>query len=126
VRKFLYQEGKILSFQEEQEIRTGEIRKRVVSFREGSPVTGFIDVDGDGTYELRESYKNGELESIELLAGNRTAYREFLSKELKEWDFNGDGRVDAREYSVGRGRKLVEFSSLLDSIFDERAWMETR
>jgi hypothetical protein len=87
---------------------------------------GFVDLDGDGVYDVRESYVKGVLESIELLAGNRTAYREFLSKELKEWDFNGDGKIDAREYSAGRGRKVVEFSSLLDSIFDARAWMESR
>ena len=124
VRKFLYQEGTILSFQEEQEIRTGQIRKRTVSFREGVPVVGFIDVDGDGVSELRESYAKGALESIELLAGNRTAYREYLATEMKEWDFNGDGKIDAREYSVGKGRKMVEFSSLLDSIFDARAWLE--
>jgi len=126
VRKYLYQEGRILSFQEEQEIRPGETRKRTVTFREGSPVMGFVDLDGDGVYDVRESYVKGVLESIELLAGNRTAYREFLSKELKEWDFNGDGKIDAREYSAGRGRKVVEFSSLLDSIFDARAWMESR
>ena len=126
VRKHLYQEGRILSFQEEQEIRTGETRKRTVTFREGSPIVGFVDLDGDGVYDVRESYVNGVLESIELLAGNRTAYREFLSMELKEWDFNGDGKIDAREYAAGRGRKVVEFSSLLDSIFDARAWAESR
>lgn len=125
IRKYLYQEGKLLSFQEEQEISSGRIRKRTVSFHEGSPVMGFIDVDGDGVSELRESYKNGMLESIELLAGNRTSYRETLSTELKEWDFNGDGKIDAREYSLGQGRKMVEFSSLLDSIFDARAWKES-
>ncbi|MCX7788306.1 MAG: tetratricopeptide repeat protein [Spirochaetes bacterium] len=124
VRKFLYQDGTILSFQEEQEIRTGEIRKRTVSFREGMPVVGFIDVDGDGVSEIRELYRNGALESIELVSGTRTSYREFLSNQLKEWDFNGDGKIDAREYTVGRGRKMVEFSSLLDTIFDARAWLE--
>ena len=126
VRKFLYQEGMLLSFQEEQENRPGEIRKRTVTFREGSPFVGFIDLDGDGVADLRESYTNGVLDSIELLVGNRTVYREVLSMELKEWDFNGDGKVDAREYSLGRGRKMVEFASFLDSIFDEKAWVDSR
>lgn len=126
VRKYLYQEGRILSFQEEQEIRTGETRKRTVSFQGGSPIVGFVDLDGDGVYDLRESYVLGVLESIELLAGNRRTYRELLSMELKEWDFNGDGKIDAREYAAGRGRKVLEFSSLLDSIFDARTWIESQ
>ncbi|GAB4367795.1 MAG: hypothetical protein Kow009_04640 [Spirochaetales bacterium] len=123
VRKYFSQEDRLVSFQEEQEIQPGVFRKRIVSFLEGTPHIGFIDVDGDGSYEVRESYVGGILDAIELLEGGKTQYRESLSTALREWDFNGDGRVDAREYAEGEGRRMSEYSSLLDSIFDERAWM---
>ncbi|HOV38191.1 MAG TPA: hypothetical protein PLG79_05665 [Spirochaetales bacterium] len=121
--KTLLSRGVIVYFQEEQEIQPGKSRKRAVSFSQGIPVYGFVDLDGDGYFDLKETYREGALEYVELVPqGSYPIYREYLEKQMKEWDFNRDGKIDAREYRSGRSTVVREFSSLLDGLFDIRAW----
>ncbi|MFQ3620060.1 MAG: hypothetical protein SNJ78_03840 [Spirochaetales bacterium] len=128
IRKYLYSEGKLVSFLEEEPIRAGEVRRKKITFQDGVPLTGLIDLDGDGISDLRIVYssKVGNVEYVEFLVREKTVFRESLPQGWREWDFNGDGKIDAREYQLGKGRKRIEYSPMLEGIFDIQQWVEVR
>ncbi|MDR2588437.1 MAG: hypothetical protein LBC67_03325 [Spirochaetales bacterium] len=66
---------------------------------------GLRDIDRDGVFDVREFFEDGKLRSLSLgKEGGKEEYREtFFPDILKEWDFNRDGIIDARELWTSAG-----------------------
>jgi tetratricopeptide (TPR) repeat protein len=74
-------------------------------FEEGKFACGLRDLDRDGIFDVREFFEDGRLlaAAIDTTGDGKPDYREFFFPEVfKEWDFNGDGIIDAKE-SRGAG-----------------------
>jgi len=100
----------------------------LLDYRNGRPGLERVDADGDGRFETERSYDpegDGSEASIRSLRVDLDGdgvfeYREEIAfPHLKEWDFDGDGLVDARQTSVAQGGSRREFASRLDGRFDE-------
>lgn len=99
-----------------------------LDYKDGQPGLERLDVDGDGRFETERVYDpagDGSDASIRSLRVDSDGdgvfeYREETAfPHLKEWDFDGDGLVDARQTSLAQGGARREFSSRLDGRFDE-------
>jgi hypothetical protein len=99
----------------------------VSEYARGAPSIERIDEDGDGRFEIERSYEAGG-ESGSVLAWARVDldgdgifdYREQASFPFrKEWDYDGDGAVDAVQYLLRDGSTRGEFSSRLNGKLDE-------
>lgn len=97
------------------------------TFSKGAPVLERIDADGDGRFETEKSYATDDAGTNSLAWTRSDAdgdgvfeYREqAVFPFLKEWDYDGNGSVDARQFSLADGAVEQEFSSRLDGRFDE-------
>lgn len=107
----------------------------VLDYRNGRPGLERVDADGDGRFETERAYDpegDGSESSIRSLRVDSDGdgvfeYREELaSPHLKEWDFDGDGLVDARQTSEAGGASRREFASRLDGRFDEALVVDGR
>ncbi len=126
LRRYLVKGGEIVKLEEIAPGGSGERVRRRVDFSDGKPLLGERDLDMDGTFDLREIYSNGTLTALEFGKNPNPIYREKLGPvRMKEWDVNGDGLIDAKEYRNGPGR-VREFSTLLDGVFDAAAVDPTR
>ncbi|RKX79198.1 MAG: hypothetical protein DRP87_04030 [Spirochaetes bacterium] len=76
--------------------------KHILFFHQGIPERGVRDTDGDGVFEVTETYRDGKLYSI-LYDGNNNGIPEYAisyaeDREVQLWDFDEDGIFDCREY----------------------------
>jgi hypothetical protein len=97
------------------------------SYENGRPVLERVDADGDGRFETERGFALGADGAWEI-AWLRTdqdgdgvfEYREqTVFPFLKEWDYDGNGSIDARQYQLADGSVRKEFSSRLDGRLDE-------
>ena len=115
LKRFHIRGGEIRIFEAVRGEGDTEIIVRRVFFENGSPASGLRDLDLDGRFDVREEYEDGILSAV-----TGAGYTEsFWAAALKEWDFDGDGKIDAREYRTGKNRVRREYSSLFDGLFDE-------
>jgi hypothetical protein len=94
-----------------------------MSYSKGLPLLEKIDADGDGRFESERSYAaDGSWWLRTDLNGDGVfEYREQSAFPFrKEWDYDGDGSVDAIQYQQADGSTVQEFSSRLDGRLDER------
>ena len=82
---------------------------------------GYADLDYDNLIDLRESYSNGELISIEADDNKNGIYDYMITfegdAEVSWWDFNEDGIYDCRQYREN-GVLINEYSSGFNGTFD--------
>jgi hypothetical protein len=104
---------------------------RIVSttaYSKGRPILDRIDADGDGRFESERSYStdDGGASRASWLRSDVDGdgvyeYREqAVFPFRKEWDYDGDGSVDALQFQLPDGSIEQEFSSRLDGRLDER------
>jgi tetratricopeptide (TPR) repeat protein len=116
--------GRVQSFEEivQRDGKSGVLRR--IYFQNDKARSGERDLDGDGIFEIVETYLNGVLQTLHVDSSfdGTPEYRESaLENAFKEWDFDGDGKIDAREYKIGKNRVKREFSTYWDWIFDSTA-----
>jgi hypothetical protein len=84
-------------------------------------VRGARDLDGNGIFESVETWKDGRLlqSAVDTDGDGAADYTELAGPEpVRLWDYNGDGRSDARQARQADGTVLREFSTGLDGRFD--------
>jgi hypothetical protein len=105
----------------------GGILHSTTSYSRGSPVLERIDADGDGRFETEHGY-SADAEGGARLSWVREdgdgdgvfEYREQLQFPFrKEWDYDGNGSIDALQFQLADGSIEREFSSRLDDRLDE-------
>lgn len=113
-------------------VRTADGRSGIVVYRGGRPSYERADMDGDGLYESRYVYdtdarsaeSSGKAPEPTRFEGDfdldgQFEYREGLSFPFERtWDYDGDGRVDARTTALKEGGELWEFSRRFDGRLD--------
>lgn len=105
----------------------GERLYSKTSYDKGRPVLERIDVDGDGRFETEKSFRSGPNGASEAAwlrqdedGDGVFEYREQLGFPfLKQWDYDGNGSVDAQQRNLADGSIERRFSSLLDGHLDE-------
>lgn len=84
-------------------------------------ISGYGDIDYDNLIDLKQTYKDGELLSIEADENKNGIYDYKLSfeggKSISWWDFNEDGLYDCKQY-LKNGILVREYSSGFDGNFD--------
>ena len=96
-------------------------------YEKGRPVLETADRDGDGRFETERGFMRGQGDSWTIAWSRIDAdgdgvfeYREENSFPFKkEWDFDGNGSVDARQETLADGSIREDFSSRLDGRLDE-------
>ncbi len=112
-------------------VRTADGRDGILVYRGGVPQYELADMDGDGIYESRYLYAS---EADAMRSGAKPSplrfeadfdldgvfeYTENLAVPFERtWDYDGDGRVDARATALGDGGELREFSRRFDGRLD--------
>lgn len=100
----------------------------VLDYQAGRPGREEVDADGDGRFETERRYdpegdgSDASIRSVLIDADGDGIYEyseETAFPQLKEWDFDADGRADARQTRLSGGGSRREFSSRLDGNFDE-------
>lgn len=95
------------------------VMDRMLILREGLAVAGTADLDQDGRYETLLEYTDGEIFRV-LYDGDDNGRPEYVyyprDNAREEWDFDGDGRIDIREYSLD-GIRYLEYDSQGDGKF---------
>ncbi len=97
------------------------------SYERGFPALERSDEDGDGRFETERAYEPGEGQAPRLAWARVDTdgdgvfdYREEAAfPHRKEWDYDGDGSVDAAVYDLPDGSIRGEFSSRIDGRLDE-------
>jgi hypothetical protein len=97
------------------------------SYEKGRPALELVDADGDGRFETERGFalrEDGTWDvawlRMDVDGDGVFEYREqTVVPFLKEWDYDGNGSVDARQYALGDGSIRREFSSRLDGRLDE-------
>ncbi len=103
-------------------LRTGDGRSGLVIFRNGRPSYELADMDDDGLFESRFVY-DGEPEPMlfetDFDLDGVFEYRESLKPPFERtWDYDQDGKADARTSVLGDGGELREFSRRFDGRLD--------
>ncbi len=83
------------------------------------PTAGVRDLTGDGYFEVVEGYREGRLVALAIDTTGDGAADVFERHEevpAREWDLNGDGRIDAREFRIWSESVIREFPA------EERLW----
>ncbi len=78
----------------------------------GLVISGVRDIDGDGYHEVAEAYRNGRLVAVAIDSdddGVPEVFEQYERLGAREWDLNGDGRIDVREFSFWTDSVLREF-----------------
>jgi hypothetical protein len=97
------------------------------TYSRGSPVLERIDSDGDGRFET-ERFFSMDADGVARPSWLRTdlngdgvfEYREQLVFPFrKEWDYDGNGSIDALQFQLADGSIEKQFSSRLDGRLDE-------
>jgi tetratricopeptide (TPR) repeat protein len=95
--------------------RTGRFDRIVVYDAQGLPARGRIDIDGDGYYEITETYVGGVLTRIayDENKDGRPDYWQNATGSVLEWDLNGDGKPDVIGRRRPDGTIVADYSGLL-------------
>jgi hypothetical protein len=105
----------------------GERIVSITDFERGRPVRIRIDADGDGRFETEGTFApdaapeaRPEWLSTDIKGDGVYEYREqTVFPFRKEWDYEGDGSIDALQFQLADGSIQEEFSSRLDGRLDE-------
>lgn len=97
------------------------------SYEKGHPLLELADVDGDGRFETKREFAKDsrgdwkvDAVSIDSDGDGVFEYSEAVSFPFtKEWDYDGDGSIDARQEELSDGSIERDFSSRLDGRLDE-------
>jgi tetratricopeptide (TPR) repeat protein len=102
----------------------------IIEYTDGLPVYGRRDLDSDGIYEIEEVYRKGRLDKI-LYNHNDDEYPDCIQYYTKNitlyethWDYNSDGRIDAKELKKEKKKTVYLFSTKYNGIFDLRVVFE--
>lgn len=78
----------------------------------GFAIAGVRDLDSDGYFEVAEGYRNGSLVALAVDADD-DGVPELFEREpgvpVREWDTNGDGAIDVREFEFWTDSVIREF-----------------
>lgn len=112
-------------------IRTADGRDGILVYRNGMPQHELADMDDDGLYESRFLYPRDSERAVSVTGSSPYRfeadfnldgvfeYAENLAFPFERtWDYDGDGRVDARATALGDGGELREFSRRFDGRLD--------
>ncbi|MFW5742015.1 MAG: tetratricopeptide repeat protein [Spirochaetota bacterium] len=78
----------------------------------GFATSGVRDLDNDGYFEVAEGYRNGRLVALAVDAdgdGDPEVFEREVGVPVREWDLNGDGAIDVREFSWWTDSVIREF-----------------
>jgi hypothetical protein len=92
-------------------------------YEKGTPVRGARDFADDGIFESSEAWKDGRLWKSEVdTDGDGAAdFTELAGPEpVRLWDYDADGRHDARQVLRADGSVVREFATARGGIFDLR------
>jgi tetratricopeptide (TPR) repeat protein len=92
-------------------------------YRDGQPDRGSRSLAHDGEFPVVETWKNGKLasEAVDTNGSGTPDYHEtFGGTAVRSWDYNEDGRDDARELALPDGSRVREISTRMDGVFDVR------
>jgi tetratricopeptide (TPR) repeat protein len=97
------------------------------SYEKGRPVIEKVDADGDGRFETERGFAQDADGSWKIAwfrndidgDGVFEYSEQTVFPYLKEWDYDGNGSVDARQFELADGSIREEFSSRLDGRLDE-------
>jgi len=111
--------------------RTADGRAGILVYRSGKPQYELADMDGDGLYESRFLFSPDSrlpaspavtapyrFEADFDLDGVFEYTENLVSPFERTWDYDGDGRVDARAAALVDGGELREFSRRFDGRLD--------
>ena len=107
-------------FMEESSAGDGVFDHRVW-YAHGQPERGARSLLRDGVFQVAETWSNGRLaaEAVDTDGDGTPDYREaYGAGTVKSWDFNEDGRDDAREYETADGTRVRELSTKMNGVFD--------
>jgi hypothetical protein len=114
--------GKYVVFK--QDTDENETFDYVIEYADGFPVYGRRDLDSDGIYEIEEVYKQGRLEKI-MYNHDDDEHPDCIQYYIKNvilyethWDYNSDGRIDAKEIKPAKKKTVYYFSTKYDGVFD--------
>ena len=96
-------------------------------YEKGAPVLERVDADGDGRFETERGFVLGEdgqwkiawMRRDENGDGIFEYYEQTVPPFTKEWDFEGNGNIDARSITLADGSIQTQYSSRLDGKLDE-------
>ena len=109
-------------YMEESQAGDGIIDHRLW-YRDGQPDRGSRSLTHDGVFQVVETWKNGKLasEAVDTNGSGTPDYHEtFGGTAVRSWDYNEDGRDDARELAPPDGSRVREISTRMDGVFDVR------
>jgi len=95
------------------------IMDRMTILQQGEPVRAAADMDMDGRYETTVEYTNGDVSRI-FYDGNGNNINEYFyypgEVPREEWDFDEDGQIETREYTMD-GTRYLEYDDDGDGTF---------
>lgn len=102
------------------------------SYEKGRPILERVDADGDGRFEMEKGFApagslmdaegNWQVAWVRVDADGDGVYEyreQTVFPFLKEWDFDGNGSIDARREQLADGSIRETYSSRLDGRMDE-------
>ena len=102
------------------------------SYEKGRPILERVDADGDGRFEMEKGFApagslmdaegNWQVAWVRVDADGDGVYEyreQTVFPFLKEWDFDGNGSIDARREQLADGSIRESYSSRLDGRMDE-------
>ncbi len=95
----------------------------LVYYSAGLPVHGLRDLDGDGSFEVRELYLAGSLvQNAYYTDGSDKPYlvEQYMPGPERYWDCTDDGVFDIKEYQGGKNITVREYSTRFDGVLDLR------
>ena len=92
-------------------------------YRDGQPDHGTRSLARDGVFQVSEVWRGGKLasEAVDTNGSGKPDYHVTFDRiAVRSWDYNEDGRDDARELALADGSRVRELSTRLNGVFDVR------
>jgi tetratricopeptide (TPR) repeat protein len=96
--------------------RSGTVDE-VVEYRDGEPIAGIRDLNGNGYFDESEFYAQGKVSYLavdENQDGVPDFFQQITPQKSLAWDLNGDGRVDIKDMIIGAENVRRLFSTELN------------